>query len=96
MATFDYRCPSCGSFEIRSPVGRAQASAECPRCGATASRVFSAPALLSGDTPLSRAVEADRRSAHEPAVVAAPPAARPRAALPRRSSNPLHAKLPRP
>jgi putative FmdB family regulatory protein len=93
MAAYDYRCRRCGVYEARFPVGTAPARHVCPGCGAATKRVFSPPAVLPKDTALSRAIDADRRSAHEPAVVSAPLPARPRQ---RQPANPLHAKLPRP
>lgn len=93
MAHYDYRCRTCGVFEVTRPVHAAASQQSCPRCGAPARRLFTPPALVAGETARSRAVEVDRRSAHEPAVVTGPP---PRAARPRRPVNPLHATLPRP
>lgn len=93
MATFEYRCERCGVFVSRFPVGGAPSSTGCLGCGVVASRIFSAPALLSGRSALTRAMDDDRRSAHEPAVVNAPPPRGPRV---RASQNHLHARLPRP
>lgn len=93
MALYDYRCSGCGVFEGRYPMGTAPASRPCPICAGSSPRVLSAPALLSGRTPAVRAVEADRRSAHEPAVVTAPP---PRPIRPTPRHDPRQARLPRP
>jgi putative FmdB family regulatory protein len=92
MARYDYRCAGCGVFEVTRPVGTAPPGLPCPWCGGPSTRVVSAPALLSGPTPATRAVEVADRSAHEPAVVCSP---LPRARATRRS-NPLQAALPRP
>jgi putative FmdB family regulatory protein len=88
---YDYRCVNCGDFEAAHPIGTAPREQPCDRCGATAARVLLAPALLSAPTARTRAEEADRRSAAEPAIVASPP---PRGRT-TRPANPLHAKLPR-
>lgn len=91
MARYDYRCQRCGGFESACSVGTAPARQPCPVCREASARVWSAAALLPGRTTLTRAVEADRRSAAEPAVVTVPPRQR-RAVQPR---SPLQVKLPR-
>lgn len=94
MARYDYRCRSCGVYEVDFPLGTAQLVSTCPRCLGSAHRLFSTGALISGNGPMARAMEADRRSAHEPAVVHSPPPGSPRKAG--RRPHPLHAKLPKP
>lgn len=94
MAHYDYQCAECGVFEVARPLGTAEAEHACPRCSKPSRRLFAACALMSGSGPLSRAREADRRSAHEPAVVRALPADPSQRR--RRPSDPLHARLPRP
>jgi putative FmdB family regulatory protein len=92
VALYDYACRACGVVERSLPIGAAPSSLPCPQCGAPARRVFTPPAIGATDTPLRRAHEAAARSADEPAVVRGPPPRPP----PRRSANPLHARLPRP
>jgi putative FmdB family regulatory protein len=92
MARYDYRCRRCGCFEIACLLGTAPPEQPCPGCGEAATRVVSTPALVAGRTAVTRAVEADHRSASEPTVVATPPPRRPAA----RPVGRLRAKLPRP
>lgn len=95
MARYDFRCGRCGVFEIAYAMGAAPARADCPGCQEPSPRVWSAAAVLPGRTALGRAMDADRRSAHEPAVAAAPPqrhGTRPR----NPSQAALRARLPRP
>jgi putative FmdB family regulatory protein len=42
MATYEYRCPACGSeFEIARPMSEAAQPAKCPKCGAEAQKLIS-------------------------------------------------------
>ncbi|EHR51108.1 putative regulatory protein, FmdB family [Saccharomonospora marina XMU15] len=91
MVSYAYRCPRCGEFETRLPMGRATATLGCPDCGASAVRRFTAPALRRAATPVDHARERAERSAHEPEVVSAPPPKPVRV-----SRDPRHARLPRP
>ncbi|MEU7714517.1 FmdB family zinc ribbon protein [Micromonospora chalcea] len=91
MATFEYRCPQDGSFDVVLPVGTAGPSTSCPRCGFPATRVFSAPRLARMPAALREAVDRTERSAEQPEVVGRVPGGRPA----RRSTNPAHARLPR-
>lgn len=93
MALFDYLCAECGPFEISRPIGTAESFEHCPACGHLAERTYSAPAVTSPGSALSRARDAAERSAHEPGVVNGTP---PRTARQPKSTNPLHARLPRP
>ncbi|WP_157838529.1 zinc ribbon domain-containing protein [Streptomyces xiaopingdaonensis] len=92
MLRYDYRCPDCNLFEVSCTAGTAAPQLPCPRCGVPAARVFSPPVLLSGSSPVARAVAADRRSAYAPDVVNTlpPVSGRPAARRPR------HSALPRP
>ena len=93
MALYDYLCTKCGPFEASRPLGTAGPREDCPICGRTAGRAYSAPAVTSPGSAINRVREAADRSAHEPRIVPDPP---PRAARSTRPPNPLHAKLPRP
>lgn len=96
MATFSYRCPVDGPFDLRLPVGAATARAECPRCGTDASRVFTVPMIATGSRKHAALIERCERTASEPDVVTSP-AARPRPARSGTAAhNPAWAKLPRP
>lgn len=93
MALYDYLCAECGPFEVSRPIGTAGQRESCPECGQPAERTYSAPAVTSPGSAVGRAREAAERSAHEPGLVNGTP---PRAARQPGSTNPLHAKLPRP
>jgi putative FmdB family regulatory protein len=69
MALYDYACAGCGPFELRRPMAQAGDPAGCPGCGRAATRQYGAPAVSRIAAPLRAAMEADRRSAHEPARV---------------------------
>ncbi|WP_131735703.1 FmdB family zinc ribbon protein [Actinomadura roseirufa] len=92
MTTYRYRCAGCGHFDLALPMGEGTAGRPCPDCGAPARRVFTAPALIRPGRPLTRALDAQAASAHEPRIVSRP-AERPRPAPP---ADPRQAKLPRP
>jgi hypothetical protein len=84
MATYVYRCPRDGDFEMRLPLGAATTSVPCAQCAADAARVWSAPHL--GRTPgaLDAAIERAGRSAETPRVVSRVPGTRrARASVPR-------------
>jgi putative FmdB family regulatory protein len=93
VALYNYLCVECGPFEVSLPIGTAGPDEGCPICGRPAGRKYTAPAVTSPRSALNRAREAADKSAHEPQILSGPP---PRTASRRRSSNPLHAKLPRP
>ncbi|RKS76957.1 putative FmdB family regulatory protein [Actinomadura pelletieri DSM 43383] len=93
MVTYQYRCAQCGPFDLTLPMGEARPEQRCAQCEGTARRVFTAPALTRPGAPLTRALDAQQASRHEPQVVTAPPPARRSPAPP---SDPRHALLPRP
>ncbi|MGE2728018.1 zinc ribbon domain-containing protein [Mycolicibacterium vaccae] len=66
---------------------------DCPDCGGPARRMMAAPNLGAAGSAMALQ-DATRATADRPGVVSAPPPA----TGPRRpvSTNPLHAKLPRP
>lgn len=93
MATYQYRCRDCGSFEVARPIGQALPREACSACGRESRRVFTPPML--GRTPqaLARALRVQEASANEPrAVGEVPPARR----TPAPSTDPRHALLPKP
>ncbi|MDG9707176.1 FmdB family zinc ribbon protein [Streptomyces sp. DH10] len=92
MATYQYRCPGCGSFDVARPIGRALPEEPCETCGDPARRVFTAPLLTRTSAALARALRAQEASAHEPRVVTEVPAARRGPAPP---ADPRHALLPK-
>jgi hypothetical protein len=68
--------------------------AACPACGEPGRRTFGAPALRGLTAGVRAAVEAGERSAEAPDVVRRVPPAGRRTA--RTSTDPRHARLPRP
>jgi putative FmdB family regulatory protein len=94
MPTYGFRCASCGEFDLVRPMSAASAATGCPTCGAMAPRVYGAPALGGRDPGLHRALDASARSADAPEVVTSVPG-RGRSAI-RTTTDPRHARLPRP
>jgi len=93
MATYQYHCTKCGSFDVTRPIGQAVSEEPCAGCGNRSRRVFTAPLLARTPAALARALHAQEASAHEPRVVGGVPAARRSAAPP---PDPRHALLPKP
>lgn len=92
MATYEFRCPGDGDFELRLPLGQAPPEAPCPACASRAVRIFSPPALAGTPRRLAAALDRAARSAEAPEVVSRIPERRVR----RRPRHPGHARLPRP
>ncbi len=95
MPTYSYRCAACGPFDLVRPMAAAHERAECPTCAAPGARTFGAPGLRRLDGGVRAAVEAAERSAEAPEVVRRVPGGG-RRPVPRRSTDPRHARLPRP
>jgi hypothetical protein len=97
VATFPYRCPDDGPFDVVRPIGTATATSSCPRCGADAVRIWTAPRLSLAQPAAMAALDRAERSRFEPDVVTAPPA-RPlgRRPAPAGTANPALQRLPRP
>ncbi|WP_326557744.1 zinc ribbon domain-containing protein [Micromonospora sp. NBC_01796] len=99
MATYGYRCPRDGEFEVRFPIGTATASVHCAVCRGESTRIFTAPLVNAIARPLVAAVDRTGRSAEAPEVVSRIPGHRPAAVRGpggRGSTNPAHLRLPRP
>ena len=94
MPTYSYRCTACGPFDLVRPMAAADEEAVCRACAAPSPRAYGAPALRRLSTGVRAAVEAGERSAEAPQVVRAIPTPGRRA--PRVSTDPRHARLPRP
>ncbi|MFG3662000.1 FmdB family zinc ribbon protein [Streptomyces sp. NPDC047706] len=92
MATYEYSCDSCGSFDVRRPIGTASAEEVCPRCSSAARRVYSPPATTFTTPAVAALHEREEKSRESPAVVTRVPA---KEAAPR-PVHPAHARLPRP
>jgi putative FmdB family regulatory protein len=96
VPTYGYRCGRCGGFELLRPMAEAAAATACPQCREPARRVFGAPALGGRNPGLHRALDASARSADTPDVVTAVPTAGRRTPGVRTTTDPRHARLPRP
>jgi putative FmdB family regulatory protein len=94
MPTYQYRCGTCGRFELLRSMAEVEPSAPCPDCGAAARRVFGLPGVTFVDPGVRSALDASARSADSPQVVTGVPG-RARRATPI-TTDPRHAKLPRP
>lgn len=95
MPTYSYRCAACGPFELVRPMAAAGAQAPCPACAGPGRRTFGAPALRHGDAGARAAIVAGERSAEAPEVVRAVPTTGRRRST-RTTTDPRHARLPRP
>lgn len=73
MAIYAYRCPRCRDVEATFPIGTAPGTVPCPDCGATATRMLTAPMLTRTSAALSPRLERAERSAFEPDVVTSLP-----------------------
>lgn len=95
VATFQYRCPQDGDFEVQRPVGTAMATETCARCGRDAIRVFTPPLLLLSSRSVMAAIDSAERTRDEPDVVTGLP---PRSAGKRTpaATNPMLRRLPKP
>lgn len=69
MPLYDFRCPACGPFRLQRSMAGSSASASCPCCAGAASRLVTAPALVSRGSPLRVAQDRAAASADAPAVV---------------------------
>jgi putative FmdB family regulatory protein len=69
VATYEYRCPHCGTFERSMPMGTAMTSMACPACGRDARRVFSVPMTHRTPGPLATMLAREEASRDYPEVV---------------------------
>jgi putative FmdB family regulatory protein len=92
MATYVYRCPDCGPWDVRLPMGTAGPTVNCPACGTVAARQFTPPLLSRTAAPVAAARLREEASRDAPTVTTSVPRAVSRAA-PR---DPRWQALPRP
>ncbi|MBA2944556.1 zinc ribbon domain-containing protein [Streptomyces sp. PSKA28] len=92
MATYEYSCKHCGSFDVKLPMGTAPSEQVCPRCANSARRVYSSPAIAFTSPAVAGLRELEEKSRENPAVVTRVP---PKDAAPR-PVHPAVARLPRP
>ncbi|MFE3448280.1 FmdB family zinc ribbon protein [Nonomuraea sp. NPDC059194] len=88
MATYEYRCPDCGLFEVHLPIGTATAVRDCVACHRPAPRIFSSPYLSRVPSAVAAARTLEEQSRDAPEVVTSMPP-------PRRRPQPQHPALPR-
>ena len=69
MATYAYRCPACGTFDLARPMGEAPERVECPRCAASSPRRWTAPLLAQINPALRSALAREEASRDAPEVV---------------------------
>jgi hypothetical protein len=93
VATYPYRCPEHGDFDVHRPIGTAAGTSLCPCCSADAIRVFSAPMLAHTSRAVAAALQRDEKSREAPEVVTAPPSRRP--VRQQQATNPVLRSLPR-
>ncbi len=60
MPLYEFRCRSCGSFDLRRDMRDASDVAACPSCDRTARRVYSVAAFRLESGPLRDATQDDR------------------------------------
>ena len=96
MVTYAYACDEDGPLDVQLPMGTAAPVMTCPRCGASARRVYAPPMTSWADPRRMAAIDHTRRSADVPDVVTALPPGRPRRRVPTGAVDPRVARLPRP
>ncbi|MEW2287484.1 FmdB family zinc ribbon protein [Streptomyces sp. NPDC047841] len=69
MATYEYSCSRCGSFDVKLPIGTAPTQWKCSRCNDAARRVYSSPAFASTSPAVAALRERSERSRENPEVV---------------------------
>lgn len=93
MATYEYRCSDCGTFERSMPMGTATQRATCPTCARGAKRVFSVPMTYRTSQPLATMLAREEASRDYPEIVErVPPPSRPRRPA---ASQDVLARLPK-
>ncbi|WP_399521787.1 FmdB family zinc ribbon protein [uncultured Gulosibacter sp.] len=95
MPLYEFRCPDRHVSVALLPMSTTTRERECPDCGAVAQRRVSAPAVFTANRAAVSAIDAAKRSAHEPQVVSALPNSGVKAPA-RLTQNPVHRGLPRP
>lgn len=97
MPLYEFRCPQGTVVEASYSMAAVPDTVDCPECGTPAARRITSVRLSRAGSSAYRLIESTQRSASEPEVVSALPAAgRPAREGPRYTHNPLHQKLPRP
>lgn len=94
MPLYEFKCPTCGVFEEQHPMSSIPRTTACHSCGADARKIMSSTKLSHLNSARGQALSSAEASAHEPQVVTSMPGTRGRPTP--ITTNPLHAKLPRP
>lgn len=95
MPWYEFRCEAGHETEQLMPISSETRQIPCPQCAGVAVRRISAPNVRRVDSARAAAVEASAKTAYEPAVVNSLPASGNRRVQPV-TTNPQHAKLPKP
>lgn len=70
MATYGYRCETCGTFEARFPIGTAPPALPCSSCGDNSSRFYHSVAMHhSVSKPWAAALRREQASRECPEVI---------------------------
>ncbi|MES4889657.1 zinc ribbon domain-containing protein [Streptomyces sp. NPDC096012] len=91
MATYEYRCVRCGTFDVKLPIGTAPEARDCPVCAGAARRVFSAPGIARTSTAAAALRSREEQSREAPEVVSQVPPGR----TAPRQPHPALSRLPR-
>ncbi|MFI1763450.1 FmdB family zinc ribbon protein [Streptomyces sp. NPDC020800] len=91
MATYEYLCSRCGTFDVKLPIGTASKARECPVCAGAARRVYSAPGFTRTSSAVAALHAREEQSREAPAVVSEVPPGR----RVRRKPHPALSRLPR-
>jgi putative FmdB family regulatory protein len=75
MAGYLYRCGQCGPWEVQRPIGTAETTSTCPRCGAAGPRLYTAPLLSRTPQAEAKARSGEEASRDAPAVTTSVPRA---------------------
>ncbi len=60
MPVYEYRCPTCGRFDLHRPLDESSRPARCPTCAESSTRVFTVPGGRSTSGALGRASTSER------------------------------------
>ncbi|MEU6606751.1 FmdB family zinc ribbon protein [Streptomyces shenzhenensis] len=92
MATYEYLCSRCGSFDVKLAIGTAPRIYGCPACARDARRVFSSPGLSRTSNAAAALRAREEQSREAPAVVSGLPPG----SGARQRPHPALSRLPRP
>lgn len=73
MVVYEYRCDSCGPFEVKRGMGTASSWERCPSCTRSARRCYLAPRVNRYPPHLAAVQERAQKSRDQPEVVSQVP-----------------------